>query len=126
MRRKINLHELQGVTPTDVQATEVLALLRRMADMSERQMKMTQDDKPAMDKMHTAGLVKGNIVNAQDTRVAFWSVMIEKSPEGEIKGEVKALDEKVKKAVVETLAVYGNATGGEDQDIEGEDDLDLD
>jgi hypothetical protein len=112
------------VTPTDVQAKEVLSLLERIASVNEKQMKLARDDKPVMDKMHAAGLVKKNIAKGQETSGSFWGVMIEKSPEGPIKGEVKALDEKVKRAVVETMKVYGDATGGEDQDIGGEDDSD--
>jgi hypothetical protein len=114
----------QGVTPTDAQAKEVLALLEKVASVNERQMKLARDDKPAMDKMHVAGLVKKNISKGQETSGAFWGVVIGKSPEGVINGEVKALEERVKRAVVETLRVYGDATGGEDQDIGGEDDSD--
>jgi hypothetical protein len=99
-------------------------LLEKVASVNERQMKLARDDKPAMDKMHVAGLVKKNISKGQETSGAFWGVVIEKSPEGVIKGEVKALEERVKRAVVETLRVYGDATGGEDQDIGGEDDSD--
>ena len=102
----------------------MLALLEKIANVNEKQMKLARDDKPAMDKMHAAGLVKKNIAKGQETSGAFWGVMIQKSPEGEIQGSVKTLDEKLKKAVVETLKVYGDATGGEDQDIGGEDDSD--
>jgi hypothetical protein len=87
-------------------------------------MKLARDDKPAMDKMHAAGLVKKNIAKGQETSGAFWGTMVQKSPEGEIKASVKALDEKVKGAVVDTLRVYGDATGGEEVDIGGEDDSD--
>ncbi|KAN0114399.1 hypothetical protein V8E51_003943 [Hyaloscypha variabilis] len=116
--------DYEGITPTDAQAKEILALLEKIASVNENQMKLARDDKPAMDKMHAAGLVKKNIAKGQETSGAFWGVMVQKSPEGEVKERAKSLDEKVKGAVVETLRVYGDATGGEEVDIGGEDDSD--
>jgi hypothetical protein len=50
--------------------------------------------------------------------------MVEKSREGEVKERVKPLDERVKKAVGETLRVYSDVKGEEGVDIEGVDDSD--
>jgi len=77
-----------------------------------------------MDKMHAAGLVKKNIVKGQETSGAFWKIVVEKTPEGTMRDEARELDEKVKKAVAETLRVYGDATGGEEVDIEEVDESD--
>jgi hypothetical protein len=46
-------------------------LLEKVASVNERQMKLARNDKPAMDKMHVAGLVKKNISKGQETSGAF-------------------------------------------------------
>jgi hypothetical protein len=94
-------------------------LLGKIATVNEKQMQLARDDKEAMEKMHAAGLVKKNIAKGQETSSGFWKVMVEKSPEGVVRDEVRALEEGVKRAVAETLRVYGDARGGEEVDIEG-------
>ncbi|KAK2626364.1 hypothetical protein QTJ16_004626 [Diplocarpon rosae] len=97
--------DYSGVEPTEAEAKEVLSLLRRLADLNVRQMKVSRDEKPVFERINAANMVRKGVAD-QDTARAFWRVMAEKMPKEGLKGEVQSLDEQVQNAVAQTLKLY--------------------
>ncbi|RDW84257.1 hypothetical protein BP6252_01847 [Coleophoma cylindrospora] len=121
---KKTVKDYENVTPTEAEAQKVITIVTKITTLNEHQMKTVRDDKPAMEKMHVGGLVKKNMVKSEETSKAFWTTLVDKTPEGPLKEEIKALAARVQKAYTETYDLYANATGGEDQDIDAVDDSD--
>ncbi|KAH6684065.1 hypothetical protein B0J14DRAFT_663738 [Halenospora varia] len=111
---KKGLKEYKDVEPTEQEAREILVQMRHIVEMEEKQMAFAIENKPTFDKLHCSGIVKKNLTRSEESAKALALVMVDKSPPS-IRVEAEELDKRAKKSFNETMAVYSNATGGEDQ-----------
>ena len=102
----------------------MLTTLTNIAALNIHGMEITRHDKPAVDRMRAGGMVRKNLVKGQVTSRQFWGILGQRMPAGETQDETRKLEKRVDKAQQETLKVYAEATGGEEQDVEAENDSD--
>ncbi|ORY60789.1 uncharacterized protein BCR38DRAFT_459771 [Pseudomassariella vexata] len=116
------IKEYDGSDPTAQESMEVLEEMKVIVSLSEQQVELLMKDKPVFDKLHVGGLVKRNLGKTSVVSEELENIMLSKAPD-DLKAEAEALAKRRKVAFEKAMAIYSNASGGEDA-AEGEDDSD--
>ncbi|KAK8111970.1 uncharacterized protein PG998_008427 [Apiospora kogelbergensis] len=94
------MREYDDTDPTPEESQDMLMQMTRIVELTEEQVNSLIGCSGYLkDKLHVGGLVKRNLV---------------KTSEAKLKGEGQALAKRRNIAFEKALAVYGNATGGDD------------
>lgn len=75
------------------------------------------------DAKSKTGMVKKNMVKSEGNQSALTGILVEKAS-ADLKPQAISLDERSKKSFQDCFAVFSNAEGGEDQNIDVADDSD--
>ncbi|KAK8058198.1 hypothetical protein PG994_008646 [Apiospora phragmitis] len=108
------MKEYDDTDPTPQESKEMLAQMTRIVELTEEQVNSLIGCSGYLkDKLHVGGLVKRNLVKTAEASEALSHLMVSKAPP-ELKEEGQALAKRRNVAFDKALAVYGNATGGDD------------
>ncbi|KAK8065456.1 hypothetical protein PG997_012203 [Apiospora hydei] len=118
------MKEYDDTDPTPQESQAMLTQMTRIVELTEEQVNhLIGASGYLKDKLHVGGLVKRNLIKTSEASEALSHLMVSKAPP-ELKAEGQALAKRRNVAFDKALAVYGNATGGDDLGNDGADDSD--
>ncbi|RDW64589.1 hypothetical protein BP6252_10240 [Coleophoma cylindrospora] len=110
--------EAHPVPPTDAQVDEILLRIERIIEAEERQLTWARNNKPKFDKFGLSGMVKINLTKNKNTAEVLSRLLLDNTPPARM-AEAQMLHKRSQESFKITMALYSNATGGEEHEVSG-------